>query len=55
MVEAESTIVSGMRGLKQLILVGDHKQLSAVVLSKVSDQCTVDLPTSEIYLSLIYS
>lgn len=37
LVEAESTIVFGKRGLKQLILVGDHKQLPATVISKVSD------------------
>jgi hypothetical protein len=36
LVEAGSIIVSGMRDLKQLILVGDHKQLPGTVISKVS-------------------
>lgn len=46
LVEAESTIVSGKKGLKQLILVGDHKQLPATVISKVSNVLE-DLPTFE--------
>jgi hypothetical protein len=35
LVEAETTIVTRMDGLKQLILVGDHKQLPATLISKV--------------------
>jgi hypothetical protein len=35
LVEAETTIISRKKGLKQLILVGDHKQLPATVISKV--------------------
>jgi hypothetical protein len=35
LVEAETTIVTRKKGLKQLILVGDHKQLPATVISKV--------------------
>ena len=35
LVEAETTIITRMEGLKQLILVGDHKQLPATVISKV--------------------
>lgn len=45
LVEAESTIVSGKEGLKQLILVRDHKQLPATVISKVSSARS--RPTSE--------
>ncbi|KAG0598916.1 hypothetical protein M758_12G111700 [Ceratodon purpureus] len=39
LVEAEATIVTRMKGLKQLILVGDHKQLPATVISKVAEKC----------------
>lgn len=39
LVEAETTIITRMRGLKQLILVGDHKQLPATVISKVAEKC----------------
>lgn len=42
LVEAESTIVSGKKGLKQLILVGDHKQLPAVVMSKAAEKSGYD-------------
>jgi hypothetical protein len=40
LVEAETTIVTRMEGLKQLILVGDHKQLPATVISKVISHAT---------------
>jgi hypothetical protein len=35
LVEAETTIITRKKGLKQLILVADHKQLPATVISKV--------------------
>ena len=35
LVEAETTIITSITELKQLILVGDHKQLPATVISKV--------------------
>ena len=35
LVEAETTIITRMKGLKELILVGDHRQLPATVISKV--------------------
>ncbi len=35
LVEAETCILTGMVGLKQLLLVGDHMQLPAVVISQV--------------------
>ncbi|KAG0565529.1 hypothetical protein KC19_8G197500 [Ceratodon purpureus] len=38
LVEAGSIVVSGMRDLKQLILVGDHKQLPGTVISKVAEK-----------------
>lgn len=35
LVEAETCILTGMAGLKQLLLVGDHMQLPALVISQV--------------------
>ncbi|CAM6022126.1 unnamed protein product [Sphagnum balticum] len=39
LVEAETCILTGMVSLKQLLLVGDHMQLPAVVISQVTKQC----------------
>ncbi|EFJ34295.1 hypothetical protein SELMODRAFT_438696 [Selaginella moellendorffii] len=36
LVEAETAIVMGLQNLKQLVLVGDHKQLPATVISKIA-------------------
>ncbi|CAK9228694.1 unnamed protein product [Sphagnum troendelagicum] len=37
--EAETCILTGMVGLKQLLLVGDHMQLPAVAISQMAKQC----------------
>ncbi|CAK9878066.1 unnamed protein product [Sphagnum jensenii] len=37
--EAETCILTGMAGLKQLLLVGDHMQLPAVAISQMAKQC----------------
>ena len=62
LVEAATTIITSNTKLKQLILVGDHKQLPATVISKVDRSAShhvphnfsrVSLPSSDILLFCI--
>ena len=63
LVEAETTIITSKTELKQLILVGDHKQLPATVISKVDgfashhvphNSSRISLPSSDILENLLF-
>lgn len=52
-VEAETTIVTSMSGVKQVVLVGDHMQLPATVISQVFSFCVnPGLSYINVFLSL---
>jgi DNA polymerase III delta prime subunit len=52
LVEAETTIITSITELKQLILVGDHKQLPATVISKVDRSASHHVPHNSFRISL---
>ena len=55
LVEAETTIITSITELKQLILVGDHKQLPATVISKVDRFASHHVPHNSSRVSLASS